>query len=364
MNPDIPGGTPADGRSRSGGAEPGSAGSRGAATPGAAFRGWSRPGRLFLGALYLGLALTLVQLHAFMVNFGDDAHKRAHRHEQILEWQGESPWAYRLAVPAMAEGLSRVPRLAGHPARSSVEYGYLALRLVFTLGVLLAFHAWLEHWLDPPGALSGTLLLAALHGPAYAWYWFQPASEADLLLWLLAALAARSEGWRWLLPAVALGALNRETSVFMVLIYGAASLDRLPLATVLRRCAALFAVWAAIFVGLRVLVPTSGWVHGSTPLGMLRANLRHPGWLLYAITFFGLLWFVPAWSWDRAPRPLRALTVTLGPYLALQLLFGRIREVRLLLPLSLVLVPLGLRELNRLRHDPPLRELPSREDPP
>ena len=87
---------------------------------------------------------------------------------------------------------------------------------------------------------------------------------------------------------------------------------------------------------------SQGWSHGSTPLGMLMANLTQPAWLFYAFVFFGVLWVIPFLGWRRWPRELRYLAVVMLPYLGLQMLFGRIREVRLLLPSSLVLIPMFL----------------------
>jgi hypothetical protein len=296
-------------------------------------------------ALYLGLALLLVQLHGESINFGPKAGKRAERHEQIISGQGEAPWVYRLAVPWTAELSGRVVQLAGLPERRAVEWGYLIWRFVFTAGLFLLFHRYLGHWLPPPWPVAGTLLLVALHGPSYLHYWFQPASSLDLLLWVAAAVLTLEGRWRWLFPLILLGSLNRETSVFIALIHGALLWGRGPLRPLVLRMVGLGGCWALGFFAVRLWSDSGGWAHGSHPLGMLLANLGNPGWLLYALSFWGVLWLLPILRWSRLPVGLRALLLVSLPYLALQLLFGRIREVRLLLPLALALIPVLLLEL-------------------
>jgi len=301
-------------------------------------------------ALYLGLALLLAQLHGERVNFGPKKGKRAERHELIVQGQGEAPWAYRAVVPWAAELTGRVVQLTGLPQQRSVEWGYLFWRFVFTFGLFLLFHRFLGHWVPPPWPLLGTLLLAGLHGPSYAHYWFQPASSLDLLLWVAAAVLTIERRWLWLFPLVVVGALNRETAVFIVLIHGALLWGREPLRAVSLRMAGLAACWALPFLGLRLVVDVAGWAHGSDPVGMFMANFSHGDWLLYALCFWGVLWVLPVLRWRTLPPRLRALVVVLLPYLALQLVFGRIREVRLLLPLALALIPvllLTLRDLSK-----------------
>ena len=292
--------------------------------------------------LYLGLALVLVQLHGELINFGPKASRRVDRHELIIQADGEAPWTYRLAVPWAAESLGSVIGQLGYPHRRAVEYGYLFWRWVFTFGLFVLFHRYLGHWLPPPWPLVGTVLLAALHGPSFAHYWFQPASALDLLLWTACAVLTMERRWIWLAPLIVLGALNRETSVFIVLIHGALLWGRTPSRQLLTQVAALSACWAVPTVLVRLAVGTVGWAHGTHPLGMLEANLTHGNWLLYAACFWGVAWVLPVVRWRRWPAQLRALCLVLLPYLALQLFFGRVREVRLFLPLGLVLVPMLL----------------------
>ncbi|MFH1469684.1 MAG: hypothetical protein ABIO70_35185 [Pseudomonadota bacterium] len=301
-----------------------------------------RTSRWILPLLFLGLAALLTALHGEWINFGPKISARAERHEQILTRSGEAPWVYRVAVPWAAEGLAPVFEAAGYPHRRALEHGYLGLRLVFTWSLFLLFYRWLGRWLPPPWPLVGTLLLAALHGPSYAFYWFQPDSALDLALWAGALVLAMSGRWAWVLPLMVLGGLNRETIAFVPFLYAALRWDDEPRGRLAWQVAAMLLAGGLAVLVVRTWVGPAGWAHGTTPLGMLQTNLTHGDWLGYALLFWGLLWAAPVLAWRESPPALRRIALVLLPYLLLQLLFGRIREVRLLLPLAVALVPMGL----------------------
>ncbi len=304
-------------------------------------------------AVYLGLALLLTQFHGEVVNWGSRQHKRLDRHVRILEHRGDAPWGYRLLVPYTAEALraaqdGALPDKLPGPRRSRklsepLERSYLALRFAFFFGLFVTFHAWLRRWFDDVTAFGGTTLLAALHGPSFANYWFQPASALDFALWTGSAVAVQRGADRWVPLLLVVGALNRETAVFIVLIYGAMRWGTVPLGALAARLAGLAVLWAVPQALIRWWVGPLGWAgNGSTPLDYLTANLTNPDWLSYAAFFWGVLWVAPLLAWKRLPPLLRRLWLVLLPYLVLQFLFGRIREVRLFLPLGLVLIPIGL----------------------
>lgn len=292
-----------------------------------------------LGALYLGLALMLVQVHAYQVNFGPRAELRVTRHDAVLTGRGHAPWTYRVLMPALVE-VTRAPLERVFPPKAALEVGYLWWRFVATLGFLCLFHVFLRNWLDPPWAIAGTLLAAALHPATYRFYWFQPDSPTDLVIWIAAALLTLHRRDGWLVPLVLIGSLNRETAVFAVVIHAALRYGHEPTSRLVARSVGLVAVWAVPFFGIRMLVGAQPWA--ADVAGLVRANLG-PGWLAYALAFLGGLLIVPFVGWRRRPVELRRLALALLlTYVPLQLVFGRIREVRLLLPLAIPLVPLAL----------------------
>ena len=295
---------------------------------------------LALLGLYVGLSLMLTMVHAHEVNFGVSQQARYVRHTEILTGEGRSPYTYRVLVPWLVAATQPIlQEFLGRHA-DVLEFGYVGWRFLFTLALLLLFDAWLRCWLDPAWAVAGTILLAALHPVSYLGYWFQPASCADFALWVLVALLTRRVRFTALYPLVAIGTLNRETALFAVLIYAALRYGKDPPKVLALRTAALTACWAIPFATLRWVVGVKPW--DVDLLSVARSNFTGSGWVT-ALVFFGALWVLPWVSWHRRPVPLRRLAVALTlTYLPLQFIFGRIIEVRLLLPLSLVYVPLAL----------------------
>jgi hypothetical protein len=292
-----------------------------------------------IAALYLALAIMLTQVHAYEINFGPKQELREARHDRIIEGRGEAPWAHRLLTPYLAEALARPLEPAlGH--RLAREGAYLSLQCAAIFCFLVFFHAFLQAWLDSGWALAGTLFAAALHPVTFRFYWFQPDSAVDLAVWAAAAWLTVARRDVWLAPLTAIGALNRETAVFVAVIFLALRWGDSPRSHTIKRFLGLLLAWLIPFLALHAAVGMRPWAVNLHDL--VRSNLQ-PSWLLYAVAFLAPLLLLPWIGWSRRPPELRRLAVALlVTYLPLQLVFGRIREVRLFLPLAIPLIPLVL----------------------
>jgi hypothetical protein len=293
-------------------------------------------------ALYLGLSIVLTSLHAYLVNYGEHKALRKERHERLMENDGEAPWAYRILSPAAAQGVSEV--IAPFTARKldAREGGYLFWRWGFTFAFFVAFHRYLERWMEPVWAFAGVLLAAALHGPSFVHYWFQPDSPVDLLVWTLAALLTLQKKDLWLFPLIFIGTLNRETACFVVPIHLALRWGQEPLLKLAIRCAVLSLLWLAPYLALRELIHVKAWAGGKSVLELFLDNVTNGEWILYALSFLGAWFWLPLVRPRVVPLPLWRLMAVMLPYIALLLAFGRIREVRLFLPLLLSFGPAAL----------------------
>lgn len=324
---------------------------------------------LIVGLLYAGLAGSLTSFHAFQVNFGPRLGFRTERHRNIVNFEeGKKPWAYRVLVPlAVEHPVEDVLQSAGLEKPNSREYAYLVVRFSSTWLTLLLTHLLIARFASPSMALAGGLLVAALHGPSIEHYWFQPASGPDHVLWLAAALLTLSGKDRWLFPLVFFGAFNRETIVFVVPIHLALRWRREPLQRTLLRSAVLMLLWAVPFMMLRELIVLSP-KRTRTAAKYFMKNLTDPEWQWYAVTFSGVWIGVTAAGWRHVPRPLKRLIGVMLPYLALILAFGRIREVRLLLPATVAFVPAAMvvmeRWLAELSSEPPPADRARHPGPP
>jgi hypothetical protein len=140
--------------------------------------------------------------------------------------------------------------------------------------------------------------------------------------------------------------------IFVAAIHFALRYGREPLRGLLLRCGSIAAASAATFVALRVMIGEKPAVVSAAQV--MGENFASPMWWVYALAFFGALWLLPFRGWRAQPAELRRLLLVLIPYLLLQIVFGRIREVRLLLPLALPLIPMALARLRTASEgDPP-----------
>ena len=302
-----------------------------------------RPAWLAISLLYLGLASSLTSFHAFEINFGPKSEKRAERHLQIVNFEdGRAPWAYRVAVPmAVEHPLSDAFEGVGMKPDHAREYGYLTVRVLSTWFTLLLTHLLIAHFASTPLAFAGALLVGALHGPSTEHYWFQPASGPDHVLWLTAALLTIHKRDGWLYPLVFLGTWNRETAAFAIPIYLALRWGTEPLRRTLERAAILGLLWLTPFLMLRGYIELGP--HPPTPPAVhMQRNLASTEWQFYALFFAGSWFAIPIAGWKHLCPRLRRLLLVMIPYLGLVLCFGRIREVRLLLPTTVAFVPAAM----------------------
>lgn len=294
---------------------------------------------VLLALSYAGLAFMLTALHAVQVNFGPFQEARGIRHAHVLHGTGKAPWAYRVLMPAAAEALA-IPLRTVVPPSTALELSYLTWRFLGTAAFFGLFHRFLRRWLELPWALAGVLWAAALHAPSYLFYWFQPDSPTDLVVWTGAAVLTLTARDRWLYPLVFVGAFNREAAVFAIVIHATLRWGHEARRTLALRCALLCACWAVPFVAIRMVVGRRDWV---APIAWLAADNLSVAWIAWALVCLGALLIVPFARWSKAPPELRRLAFALlATYVPLQMVFGRIREFRLLLPLVIFLIPLAL----------------------
>ena len=208
--------------------------------------------------LYLGLSLMLAAMHAMDVDLGTHEAQARQRHHAILAGHAQAPFAYRVLMPILAEGTKRVLESA-FPPDEALALAYVGWRFAGILAFFLLFHVYLRAWLDEAWATAGVLLAAALHPAAHHFYWYQPDSPTDLVVWTLAGVLTMAGRDVWLFPLIALGALNRETAVFAIAVHACLRWGREPRRTLIVRCAGLLATFTATFVVLHAAIGFRPW---------------------------------------------------------------------------------------------------------
>ena len=287
--------------------------------------------------------------------------ERLELHGQILHGTAESPYRYRVLVPFVGEALTR-GLSAVLPRDRAFLLAYVLFDLVAIFLLLGTLYRYLRAWFSNEQALIGVLFAAATMPMALRDHYFQPWSLLEAGLFTAGLLCMYRRRLWTLASIVALASFNRETAVFIPLAFlsanapigGAGESDRMPV----RRATLLFAgygaIWAVVFFGLRAVL---GGAQPVMTLPEVLARNTAPAVTLRAIVraglIFGAFWIFAAAGFTRAPGFVRRVSLVALPYLAAVFVWGMWHEVRLLMPLYAIVIPLGLSFLYRERDASP-----------
>ena len=301
-------------------------------------------------ALIIILSAAAVVAHGYFKLVAEPSYDaRFALHQAIIEGTAPSPYRYRILVPFIAEPFIRYSPTSNYKEAFVLTYEIYDLLAIFFL--LAALFIWLKNWFTREQALTGVLFVAATMPIALKNHYFQPWSLLEAAL-LTTALLAIYRKRHWLLAfIVLLASLNRETGVFIPLAFLLASVD---LGRLLRlknkidwKPIMLFAgyllLWAAVFFGNRYFRGTAPPIE--TVEGLWARNTTRD-WLYLTFVngslFLGGFWVFAVFGFRYAPAFIRRVALIIPAYLVTVMLWGVWYEVRLLMPLYPVLLPLGL----------------------
>jgi hypothetical protein len=255
---------------------------------------------------------------------------------EVVSGIAEAPGRYRVLMPFALQGAVRAtgadPMTIWHLSRLA---GFFAS--------WVALHAYLRTWFPLSGAVAGTLLVAATLPLTFTNSWAHPDHIPELALFTLGCFAiARGRDALFAIALVA-ASLNRETAAFLVPLYlagGAITRERLV------KTAGFAAIWAAIYVGLRVargMVTYDTWqlFRNVEFLKLLPAPYdpyaRAYAW--FGLALFGPLLYLALQRRGELPRFVRG-ALWIVPLVAVTgLLFSSIVETRIFTPLFPLIVP-------------------------
>jgi len=296
--------------------------------------------------------LLLATLLSFHIITRIDLPRHAERiafHERILRGDAPAPYRYRVLVPKSVE-LLRMEFAKQLGEDRAFQAAFALFDFLALLLLLASLFAYLRIWFDPGMSLLGVFAVSLTMLVAMADHFYQPWSLLEASLFPLALILIRRDWTIAFLSLVVIGALNRETSVFLPLLYllghwtlyeekGSGHLPRRALAVALLA----FALWAAIQLSLRTMLGAAEPVHSLPQLlaknldtHSLARTARNLGQFMLPFVFF----IVPGFR--RAPAFVKRTTLLLPPYLAAYLIWGIWYEMRLLMPLYSVLASLAL----------------------
>lgn len=306
--------------------------------------------RIDLSVLILILSVSAVVAYGYFTRIDrPNFEPRLELHNHIIAGTAPSPYRYRILVPFVMEGFFKaLSTVLSTKAAFLLSYAIYDLLAVFLL--IATLFVWLKTWFSKEQALVGALFVAGTIPITFQDHYFQPWSLLEAGLFSAAFLAIHKRRY-WLLAAlVAVASLNRETAVFIPLAFfltidmkgflkRRTDTERKPVVLF----GGLLLIWAAVYWGLRYCL--GGAAHIATLGGILAQNTTE-GSVLHALVngslFLGGLWAFAVLGLRYAPGFLKRVAWIVPIYLIAVIAWGMWREVRLLMPLYPVLVPLGL----------------------
>jgi hypothetical protein len=252
----------------------------------------------------------------------------------IVNGTEEAPGRYRVLAPFLVYDLAR---LSG----ASLQAVWYVTRLLWFLAAYVAIHFYLRTWFDTGPAFAGVALTAGTLPLLFTNSWAHPDHIPELALFTAGALAiARGRDVMFAI-LLALASLNRETAVFLVLLYAiAAPLSRARLL----RAAAFALEWLVIYVSLRYARGLQHYEYWQLVRNLEFLKLLPPAFDPYyrAYAYFGLVAIGPmAYLALKADGPLfmrRALLVV-PVFVAVAFLFSSIVESRIFTPVLTLVLP-------------------------
>jgi hypothetical protein len=295
-----------------------------------------RLGSLTLAAVFVAASAVTALDYSFFVGDPTLVSRRS-IHQGVLAHTATAPDRYRLLAPLMVEGPVRVLE-QWMPRDLAFDRVYAVFYVTAMTALLWSLFAYLRVWFTDEQALIAVLIVASTLRITIRQHDYAPFSFLEPTFIALGLLLMLDERWLLLGVVVAVAAFNRETGIFLVLLFAATRpLNRSNIVMAL----IYGAVWAAVFVGVRVY---GGEAERYWELGRIwRTNLSQPGLTLYNVTaFLGIVWILAIAGYTRAPEFVRRAAIVVPVYAAVVAIWGLWWEVRLLLPLLPLVLPLAL----------------------
>jgi hypothetical protein len=291
--------------------------------------------------LYLCIGLSLAFLDHRVRREQHRAHVVSEYNPSVIAGTSGAPAKYRVLMPFTLDYVSR------HTGADPYSV-FLLSELLFIVASLIVTHFYLRQWFTAPTAVAGTLAVASFLPLTFTNSWAHPDTFPDLLFFTGGCLAVAARRDALLVAILLAGLFNRETIVFVALLWG---LERLPewrRRTTLVPAAAIFGITIAVYVGLRLV---RGFEHYD--MWMVEKNwsslrVLPPGFDPYT-RLFGFFWIflvaIPFWvAWSGARRPgvpaffLNGVIVA-GLFSIIAWLFAAIVETRVFVPVLPLLLP-------------------------
>lgn len=300
---------------------------------------------LIFGSIYFFIALISLRMKILLTPRWFNG-RLAANHEALLAFQYENNEQSRILQFFIPEAIKNLFDI-------SIENAYLIQRSVFIFLVIVCFHFYLRKWFDVSKAFGGVLFFIAVMPLSYM-NDLQESTPLLLLTFLLALWAIREQcTWVYFL-AMAVGAFNNETMLILPMVFVLYSFKdfKLPSLISLSWSALWTSLPAYLIVGVIRYITRDNprlavwWQFPENIKRMNEALFSSPlGWwnerFLFPFFIFGAIWVFAFFNYSKLPLFLRRAGLLIPVFIIFHLFGGVIGEVRLLLPLSFLVIPMS-----------------------
>lgn len=209
-----------------------------------------------------------------------------------------APYRYRLLTIALE------PDPTQHPPISTLIRSTLTIHSAAVLLACLGLYIWLKRVSTPDRAVTGLFILAAVWMFAYHFYQRDTSIALELVFvtWALVLIDRRL----FLLAALtAIATLNRETGVFILLIYAAWHFDKWRETCYRVNVGVLLVTFAVVVATIHLVMGSAGHVAGL--LGTLAINIESIGDGLLVNLILLPLWIIALMAYKTLPPRFRRL---------------------------------------------------------
>lgn len=273
-------------------------------------------------------------------------------HKAIIQGDILSPYRYRVLIPRIMDPL--IQFMAGFTTEYRAflfMYGLFGLVSIFF--IFLTLSVYLNELFPREVSLIGILFVAASLPISFMNAVFQPWGLSETVIFTIALILVFKKKIFALAALVLVATFNRETAVFIPFIYLFANFklalfkrDGFTSWNTWKPVVIFFiylACWAVVFLGLRLWLGQAEQVQSISWLWdtNTQRNLLIRA-VINILLFMGAFWLFALLAFPKAPSFLRRTSLVILLYLPAVLIFGLWYEVRLLMPLYALVVPLAL----------------------
>ncbi len=238
-----------------------------------------------------------------------------------------------------------------------IPYAYMFQRWFFIMLAFICFHFFLRKWFKGSVAFGAVCFLAAIMPLSYMNYLQESFSLLMLSYVVILWLIRENKTWFYC-AALLFASMNNETvlilpAVFFLYNFKSWKFDHLAKLSglTLLTCAPayLWTAWIRYYTVFECHAKHLGggihWFSNIRGIWFSMQLMPYDYWracYLYIFFVFGVFWIYACLKYKEQPKFLRRASLIIPVFVLCHLITGRIEEVRQMLPLAFIIVPLGM----------------------